>query len=254
MEPSSKLIGFDEAPPIENPTMPVADIPWSPPPIDPLPELGDTERAKLIDRLREKAEKSEADSTHWACLWLSDIECLRETVRVAEISQTNANSSMRGNSTFTMLRTWQTRPRNIALSETQGKRKLGEETPKQKLSAKTACLERDDSSCVITNFPLVDVAYIYPLSLKKSESSGNNKMSTDKYVNFWTTLRLFWPKDQVDRWEARLTGTNGTELCENLLCLSPDAHRLWGACYFALQLLHLRDDGPEQTEHSASSP
>ena len=98
---------------------------------------------------------------------------------------------------------------------------------------------------MITNFPLVDVAYIYPLSLKKSESSGNNKMSTDKYVNFWTTLRLFWPKDQVDRWEARLTGTNGTELCENLLCLSPDAHRLWGACYFALQLLHLRDDGKE---------
>ncbi|KAJ5945244.1 hypothetical protein N7516_005412 [Penicillium verrucosum] len=198
MEPSSKLIGFDEAPPIENPTMPVADIPWSPPPIDPLPEVGDTERAKLIDRLREKAEQSEADSTYWACLWLSDIECLRGIVRSVESYQPNANSSMIGNSTFTMLRAWQTRPRNIALSETQGKRKLGEETPKRKLSAKTA-----------------------------------------------TTLHLFWPKDQVDGWEARLTGPNGTELCENLLCLSPDAHRLWGACYFALQPLHLRDDGKE---------
>ncbi|KAJ5383831.1 hypothetical protein N7517_001742 [Penicillium concentricum] len=188
MEPLSELIGFEKAPPIENSTMPVADIPWSPPPIDPLPELGVTERAKLIDSLRKKAKERK------------------------------------------------TKPRIIVgLPETQGKRKF---------SAKTACLERDDFSCVTTNFPQVDVAHIYPLSLMKSQSSGNNKC-TDTYDDFWKTLHMFWRKDQVDKWEARLTGPCGTELCENLLSLCPNAHRLWGAFYFVLQPLHLRDDGKE---------
>ncbi|KAJ5686611.1 hypothetical protein N7536_009230 [Penicillium majusculum] len=245
MEPSSELIGFEKAPPIENPTMPVADIPWSPPPIDPLPELGGTERAKLIDSLRKRAKESEADSTYWACLWLSDIECLREILRVAECSQSNASYLMTSKSAFTMIRAWKTKPRIIAgLPETQGKRKLGEESPKRKFSAKTACLERDDFSCVITNFPQVDVAHIYPLSLKKSQSSGNNKC-TDTYDDFWKTLHMFWRKDQVDKWEAQLTGPCGTELCENLLSLCPNAHRLWGAFYFALQPLHLCDDSKE---------
>lgn len=116
MEPSSGLIGFEKAPPIENPTMPVADIPWSPPPIDPLPELGDTERAKLIDNLRKKAKESEADSTYWACLWLSDIECLREILRVAECSQSNASYLMTSKSAFTMIRACELLPSFISLS------------------------------------------------------------------------------------------------------------------------------------------
>ncbi|KAJ5817767.1 hypothetical protein N7447_007775 [Penicillium robsamsonii] len=246
MEPSSELIGFEGAPPIENPTMPVAVIPWSPPSIDPLPELGDTERAKLIDRLSKKAKESEADSTYWACLWLSDIECLREILRVAECSQSSASYLMTNKGAFTMIRAWKTRPSMIAgLPGTQGKRKLGEESPKRKFSAKTACLERHDFSCEITNFPQVDVAHIYPLSMRKGQSSGNNKKCTDTYDDFWKTLHMFWGKDQVDEWEARLTGPYDTELCENLLCLCPNAHRLWGSCYFALQPLHLRDDGKE---------
>ncbi|KAJ5956808.1 hypothetical protein N7501_011087 [Penicillium viridicatum] len=53
---------------------------------------------------------------------------------------------------------------------------------------------------------------------------------------------MFWGKDKVKEWEARLTGPAGTELCENLLCLAPNVHRLWGDCCFALQPLHLRDD------------
>ncbi|KAJ5421085.1 hypothetical protein N7465_003604 [Penicillium sp. CMV-2018d] len=239
MEPSSELIGFEEAPPIESPIMPVADIPWSPPPIDPLPELRDTERAELIDRLRNNAEQSETDSVFWACLWLSDIERLRN---ISECSDEFAAYLMEDKRAFPMIRAWITRSR---MSEALGKRKLGEETPKRKLSAKTACLERDGSSCVITNFPKVDVVHIYPLSLKKKESWGNNNKCTGTYEDFWKTLPMFWGKDKVKEWEARLTGPAGTELCENLLCLCPNAHRLWGACYFALQPLHLHDDGKE---------
>lgn len=56
---------------------------------------------------------------------------------------------------------------------------------------------------------------------------------------------MFWGEDKVKAWEARLTGPAGTELCENLLCLAPHVHRLWGDCCFALQPLHLRDDGKE---------
>ncbi|CAG8075674.1 unnamed protein product [Penicillium nalgiovense] len=107
--------------------------------------------------------------------------------------------------------------------------------------AEDACLERDDSRCVITNLPEIDVALIYPLSLNKGRSSAENKT----YNNFWRSLGIFWSKDLVAKWEARLTDPSGTELCENLLCLCPNAHRYWGACYFALQPLHLRDDGKE---------
>ena len=104
MEHSSKHIDFKEAPPIGDPNIPVADIPWSPPPIDPLPELGDTERAKLIDTLTKKTERSEVDPAYWACLWFPDIECLREIVRVAECSKSNASYGMISDLPFTMIR------------------------------------------------------------------------------------------------------------------------------------------------------
>jgi hypothetical protein len=104
MEPTSDSTGFQKVPAIENPTMPVADIPWSPPPIDPLPELGDTERATLIDRLRENAKRNEVDSTSWACLWLSDIESLREIVRGAGNSRRHAVAMMTMTCPFTMIR------------------------------------------------------------------------------------------------------------------------------------------------------
>jgi hypothetical protein len=94
---------------------------------------------------------------------------------------------------------------------------------------------------VITNLPDVDVAHIYPLSLKEGRSSAKN----ETYDQFWTSLDMFWSEDLVAEWKERLAGPCGTELCENLLCLCPNAHRYWGACYFALQPLHLRDDRKE---------
>ncbi|KAJ6178655.1 hypothetical protein N7519_009116 [Penicillium mononematosum] len=203
----------------------------------------DAERATLIDTLRKNAKKNEADSTYWACLWLSDIECLRGIVRGAEYTNNSAACMMTSKGAFTMIKTWQTRSRVFAVPlEMQKKRKFGEdENQKQKLTAKTACLERDDFGCVITNCPEVDVAHIYPLCLKKGRSSAKN----ETYDNFWESLGMFWSEDLVAKWESRLTGPGGTELCENLLCLCPNAHRYWGACYFALQPLHLRDDGKE---------
>ncbi|OQE18871.1 hypothetical protein PENFLA_c020G03745 [Penicillium flavigenum] len=243
MEPTSESTGFQKAPPIGNFIIPVVDTPWSLPSMDPLPELGDTERATLIDTLRKNAKENEADSTYWACLWLSDIECLREIVQVAECSQTSASVMMTSQTAFTMIKTWQTRSRVFAVPlKMQKQRHFGEdENQKRKLTAKKACLKRDDSCCVITKCPLIDLARIYPESLRKGQSSGTD----NKYTQFWGGLRMFWSKDLVNKWEARLTGPCGTELCENLLCLCPDAHRYWGACYFALEPLHLRNDGKE---------
>ncbi|KAJ5252185.1 hypothetical protein N7489_002595 [Penicillium chrysogenum] len=97
---------------------------------------------------------------------------------------------------FTMIRTWQTR------SKVEGVYRpvfhfnfhcrFGEdESPKRKLTDKTAGTDR-------------------------------------KYTQFWGWLRIFWGKDRVNKWEARWTGPCGIELCENMLCLYPEAYMFWG--------------------------
>lgn len=78
--------------------------------------LGDTERATLIDKLRDNAKENEADSTYWACLWFSDIECLRGIVRGAEYTDNSVACMMTGEIAFTMIRACELLPPLISLS------------------------------------------------------------------------------------------------------------------------------------------
>ncbi|KAK2745455.1 hypothetical protein FQN55_006149 [Onygenales sp. PD_40] len=92
--------------------------------------------------------------------------------------------------------------------------------------AKNLCRQRDLSACVLTRMDILDVAHVYPFCMNKLESSEI----------FWETLKVYWTEEQVNAWKAAVSGPMGTETVENLLCFSPDAHRLHGRARFALHL------------------
>jgi HNH endonuclease len=61
--------------------------------------------------------------------------------------------------------------------------------------------------------------------------------------SFWDTLRIFWSKERVDAWyNAIFSNPAKTEVCQNLLSLSPNAHAYWERAYFALKPMRISDD------------
>ena len=60
---------------------------------------------------------------------------------------------------------------------------------------------------------------------------------------FWSVLRNFWSQKQVDDWyNAIFSNLTSTEICQNLLCLCPNAHAYWERAYFALKPIEISDD------------
>jgi hypothetical protein len=60
-------------------------------------------------------------------------------------------------------------------------------------------------------------------------------------LSFWQTLRLFWSKERIDAWYNTIF-PNGTEVCQNLICLAPNAQAYWERAYFALKPIRISDD------------
>jgi hypothetical protein len=56
---------------------------------------------------------------------------------------------------------------------------------------------------------------------------------------FWDMLALFWTPEQLVEWKRRIFPENIPEKdidsCHNLICLSPEVHRLWTKGLFALK-------------------
>ncbi|KAL2833528.1 hypothetical protein BJY01DRAFT_253492 [Aspergillus pseudoustus] len=95
------------------------------------------------------------------------------------------------------------------------------------------CQQRDNDACVITKGgDCTEVAHIYPFSL-------GTKVGQTTHRAFWETLSKFWSQDQVHKWEESVFGPKRTEILQNLLCLDPTAHALWGKAKFALKPLQL---------------
>lgn len=60
---------------------------------------------------------------------------------------------------------------------------------------------------------------------------------------FWLTLRMFWTEERVNRWWSAVFDDNyGTEKPENLITLSPNAHKMHTQGYFALEPIGLDPD------------
>lgn len=79
---------------------------------------------------------------------------------------------------------------------------------------------------------VVRVAHIYPYSL-------NTQVRKHQ---FFATLRAFWPREQVDNWMQLVSGPKGSEAIQNLICLSPTAHRMHGRGCFALEFIEENEE------------
>jgi hypothetical protein len=67
--------------------------------------------------------------------------------------------------------------------------------------------------------------------------------TTQHSLSFWEILRIFWCKERVDTWFHAIFSTPArTEVCQNLLCLCPNAHAYWERAYFALKPIRISDD------------
>ncbi|KAN0080938.1 hypothetical protein V8E54_004142 [Elaphomyces granulatus] len=80
--------------------------------------------------------------------------------------------------------------------------------------------------CVITGRMFPNVAYL--------------KSKDDIHLEgFWDMLALFWTPEQLVEWKRRIFPENIPEKdidsCHNLICLSPEVHRLWTKGLFALK-------------------
>lgn len=97
-------------------------------------------------------------------------------------------------------------------------------------------MERDGARCVITGRHRIQVAHIVPFACYKYAN-------TKAMRNFWTTLKMFWSEEKIGRWKSMVSGASGTEICENLLCLSSETHEAWTACSFALEPVEIMNEG-----------
>lgn len=63
----------------------------------------------------------------------------------------------------------------------------------------------------------------------------------DNRTSFWDTLRVFWSAERVNAWYNAIFPV-GTEVCQNFICLAPDAHAYWAREYFVLKPIRISDD------------
>lgn len=98
------------------------------------------------------------------------------------------------------------------------------------------CRVRDSNLCLLTEtWNCTEVAHIYPFSL-------GTKAGSDEHEEFWERLSYFWSTERIERWQKAIFGNEGTEILENLMCLAPTVHALWGTCRFAIKPINLSDD------------
>jgi hypothetical protein len=82
---------------------------------------------------------------------------------------------------------------------------------------------------MISNYggPL-EAAHIYPHSLNGELKSGS----------IWDCLEHFWTAQQIQDWKSAFQNASGdptTEICSNLMSMTPSVHCYWGLGYFALK-------------------
>jgi hypothetical protein len=64
-----------------------------------------------------------------------------------------------------------------------------------------------------------------------------------KNGSFWVNLSSFWPDEIINKWKEAVFTQQKTEVCENLITLSPNAHAYWTKALFALKPLDPATDG-----------
>ncbi|KAJ5826302.1 hypothetical protein N7474_003440 [Penicillium riverlandense] len=231
----------------------------------PVPEAEDQERLPLIEKLAKLLELGQVDPATWACFWLADVSKLQDLVKKAEDGDAYILLfSHSGPHNDHLAKLWSARGRSVRPSVVPKSRRSSKiprrdrskspakaSQPSKTIApggprllpvhqlrsdpAKKACKKRDNEFCVITHSdPGIEVAHIYPYALGQNEG-------TPEQTRFWANLRLFWDDTKIANWKNALA-RDGTETCANMLCLTPDAHRLWGQGCFSLEPIELSED------------
>src|SRR4051812_21840840 len=101
--------------------------------------------------------------------------------------------------------------------------------------------------CVLSKISDPQAAHIFPYSMLNPRPRHDNYTISDAVPEFWTSLRVFWDKDRINKWKTTIfpdaeNPDIGVERCFNLISLSPNAHDMWNKGVFALKPLELSDD------------
>ncbi|OGM49474.1 hypothetical protein ABOM_001691 [Aspergillus bombycis] len=231
------------------------------------PELISEERS-LIQRLSKVNGLREVDSATHAIPWLSDLKILRRKVEYME-SDPMLRDAMTVNLGSSLLaldavKVWLGRSKGKTESTTTNEQpaELTESTPSSETSQKTSrkrksegqssslsklprqtrskpakdtASERDNGRCVITKMGKpVHICHIYRLSL------GNETESARPI--FWSLLQTFWDPETIASWKRDIMGLEGTEVTQNLLCLSTMMHDLWNSARLAFEPVDMSED------------
>ncbi|KAJ9298718.1 hypothetical protein DTO271G3_3685 [Paecilomyces variotii] len=202
------------------------------------PEINETGRAELIEEISTLTGISMVDSATWSCLWFSDMKRLQELVdafpECAGFKILKKSDDDDDNSTPDTPQTLRKRRIGQILSEEVTSSEVI--TPsKHSKAVKKLCLEKDQESCIITEEgEPIEVCHILPFAI--SRPAGQ------EHFLFWAILSVFWTEDRINEWKRQIFGDDGIEVCQNLLTLCPNAHRLWGQARCALQPLSMRED------------
>ncbi|KAJ4285961.1 hypothetical protein N0V90_013527 [Kalmusia sp. IMI 367209] len=125
---------------------------------------------------------------------------------------------------------------------TRSAKKLG--TPggsvRRDTKVKHLCKERDSKVCAITGIgpTTIEACHIYPFSAFGS----NNPNRVDR---FWDVLKMFWTKDKVEAWRAKIflhNAPHGTDTVENMITFSSLVHGFHTKCLFALRPVRMTTD------------
>ncbi|PWY64005.1 hypothetical protein BO83DRAFT_382289 [Aspergillus eucalypticola CBS 122712] len=245
------------------------------------------ERAMLIQRLMKSTNVHLVDKANHAFIWLCDVEVLRGMVRHAESGTPSASQvalSLRaGPHVVKQLKSWLARrtsksdtdeaadvepatpatpstptpatgespqpspttpsKRKASKSESPSPTKIPRVTNPGLQRSKTAediAKARDNGRCVVTQMgEPVQICHIYPHSM--GEKTGGER------DEFWMLLQAFWPVNKIEQWKNDIFGPKGTEMPQNLLCLSNIVHDLWGKARLAFEPVEMAADGTSLT-------
>ncbi|OJJ31235.1 hypothetical protein ASPWEDRAFT_187153 [Aspergillus wentii DTO 134E9] len=221
------------------------------------PELEHPDRAGLISEISRIYEIDSISTSLWLFLWFADIERLRHLVKGASllpVFQELSKRALEFHEDFdSVLRLWLARPVRVSEEESNDRRKtepgsIPESSSSEAATSKPqgysrdrklseACIARDEGRCQITRAgDLLEVCHIYPQDLNKRQKNDIQMR------RFWATLRIFWTQDKVEAWKDELE-PNGTEILQNLITMTRQAHGYWGNARFALFPHKPSDDG-----------
>lgn len=107
--------------------------------------------------------------------------------------------------------------------------------------------ERESNLCFLKRSHPKDVAHIYSNHLIHPQPQYAQRAH-----QFWDLLAIFWGPERLTKWRAQIYSDpsdpqKAADTVTNMICMSPDIHRMWGDALFALRPLGYNEDKTKLT-------